>query len=847
MHLGNDFRYAFRQLRRSPGFAVTAVLTLALGIGATTAIFSLMYAALFKPLEVQQPQQLFKVGQKITCCVKRGVQEDWNLFSWDIYESLRDQTPALHGQLAAFDSNVTSLLMRRAGEGSAAVPIFGKLVSGNYFSVLGVPLAEGRGLTPADDQPGAPPAAVISQRMWDRRFGRDAHVVGSTLLLNGTAVNVVGVAGPGFFGETVTDDIPELWLPIRQQSNILRDAPPLHQPNRYWLDMIARVPPGTNPQQLESQLSTGLRQWLQAHASTLLEDDRQAISRQHTSLASAAAGVNIVALYYKKPLEMLMGAAGFLMLIVCANVANLLLVRALAQTQQTSVRMALGASREQLLQQALISSLVLALLGCIGAVGIAYLLANSFVSVAFPIVTSRPINTSISVPMLAFAMGLAAVTSVVFGVGPAWVSTRNNLASVLRAASRTTRSSGTGPQRALVIAQAALSVVLLCSAGLLMRSLNNLRNQDLGFRTQDRYVITIDPQLAGYGPAQTDALNRKIEERMLAIPGAQRVGLAIYAPMSGDYRAATVYFPGQADPQPNNAWAEPEWNRVSPEWFNAIGTRLREGRFFTDADDKNQRHVAIVNEAFVKRYLQRDAIGQHFGLEPGLRDQFEIIGVAHDTKYGFPDQPTRPMFFLPFRQTFQTVRDDETLWESGTHYANNVVLELHGSDQPRAEAAMRQAMRDVDANLPVSAFYTFENLASYGFIQSKLLSRLSALFAGVALLLAAIGIYGVTAYSVERRTGEIGIRMALGASRLRILREVVQQSLVFCLIGLVVGVPLSYVAGRLLAARLFGVGSFDFVSVTIAVVLMTLSAALAALLPARRAASIEPMRALRTE
>ncbi len=847
MLLGNDFRYAFRQLRRSPGFALTAVLTLALGIGATTAIFSLMYAALFKPLEVQQPQQLYKVGQRITCCVKRELQGDWNLFSWDTYETLRDHTPALHGQLAAFDAGQASLLMRRAGDAAAAVPLNGKRVSGNYFAVLGVPLTLGRGLTPADDQPGAPPVVVISQRMWDRRFGRDPHVLGSTLLLNGTAATVVGVTAPGFFGETVNDEVPEVWFCMRQQTNFLHDAPSLDQPNRYWLDLIARVPPGTDQRQLEAQLTTGLRQWLHAHASMLLPGERDAIDRQHTSLGSAEAGINIVAIYYRKPLELLMGAAAFLMLIVCANVANLLLVRALAQTQQTSVRMALGASREQLLQQALISSLVLALVGCVAAIGLSYLLSNSIVALAFPGSGYRPVDAGLSLPMLAFAIGLAAVTSVVFGVGPAWVSTRNNLASVLRAGSRTTRSSGTGPQRALVVAQAALSVVLLCSAGLLMRSLSNLQNQDLGFHTQDRYVITIDPQLAGYTSPQTDALNRKIEERMLAIPGAQSVGLAIYAPMSGDYRSATAYFPGKADPPPNSAWAQPDWNRVSPEWFTAIGTRLREGRFFTEADDNKSRHVAVVSEAFVKRYLKGDALGQHFGLEPGLRDQFEIVGVTRDTKYSFPEQPATPMFFLPFRQTMQTVRPDEADWESGTHYANNVVLELHGSDGPRAEAAMRQAMRDVDANLPITAFYTFPELANYGFIRNKLLSRLSALFAGVALLLAAIGIYGVTAYSVERRTGEIGIRMALGASRLRILREVLLQSLTFCLFGLAVGVPLSYVAGKLLSARLFGVSAFDIVSVTVAVVLMTLSAAAAALLPARRAASIEPMQALRTD
>jgi predicted permease len=542
-----------------------------------------------------------------------------------------------------------------------------------------------------------------------------------------------------------------------------------------------------------------------------------------------------------------MGAAAFVMLIVCANVANLLLVRAIAHTQQTSVRMALGASREQLLQQAMVSSMVLAILGCIASIGVAYVLSSSVLALAFRGVDFLPVSAKPSTAMLGFAFATAMVTSLLFGVGPAWVSTRNNLANVLRAASRTTRSSGSASQRALVITQAALSVVLLCAAGLLTRSLSNLQHQDFGFQTRDRYVITIDPSLAGYRSTQTDELNRKIEERMLAIPGAERVGLAIYAPMSGENRTETVYLPGQPNPAPDSTWAEATWNRVTPNYFNTIGARLREGRMFNDADDNTSRKVAIVSECFVKRYLKGDALGQHFGIEPEQRSAFEIVGVMRDTKYRFPEMPTPPMFFLPFRQTSPVFRQSRAGHEAESHFAGNVVLELRGGDRASVEAAMRKAMRDVDANLPITAYYTFAELESYGFIQSELLSRLCALFALIALVLAAIGIYGVTAYSVQRRTGEIGIRMALGASRGRILGEVLLQSLASCGIGLVVGIPLSYLAGRLIAQKLFGVGSFDLPVVTLAVSLLALSAALAALLPARRAASIEPMKALRSE
>jgi predicted permease len=769
------------------------------------------------------------------------------MFSNELYETLRDHTQGFQGTLAAFQSGQTPLLVHRQGDPQAAMALLGKLVSGNYFSVLGAPVVMGRGLTPADDREGAPPVTVLSDRMWQRRFGRDPHIVGETLMMNGTAATIVGVTAPEFVGETINADMPELWIPLRQEANFVHEGAMGSRPDRYWLDLIGRIAPGANSAQIDAQLNTELRQWLQSRSAEMQPDERAAIDRQHTEIASAAPGINIVGLYYSQSLKLLMAAAAFVMLIVCANVANLLLVRALAHSQQTSVRMALGASRRQLLQQAIVSSVVLALLGCVGAIGMAYVLSSSVLALAFRGVDYVPITARPSPAMLGFAFVTAIVTAILFGVGPAWLSMRNNLASVLRAASRTTRSGGMASQRALVILQAALSVVLLCAAGLLMRSLNKVQQQDFGFQTRDRYVISIDPALAGYRSAQTNELYQRMKERLLAIPGAERVGIVTYAPMSGDSRATFTYFPGQPNPSIDSEWGEAAWNRVNPEYFDSIGAKLRQGRVFTDADDNQSRKVAVVSEGFARRYLKGDALGKHFGIDPELRSQFEIVGVVRDIKYRFPDQPTPPLYFLPFRQTTQVFNPARRGWEAQSHFAGNVILKLHGSDRPAAEAAIRKAMRDVDANLPITAYYTFKELESYGFIESELMSRLCALFASIALVLAAIGIYGVTSYSVERRTGEIGIRMALGASRARILREVLMQSLMSCGIGLMVGIPLAYLAGRLLSDRLYGVGSFDLPVVVVAVLLLSLSAAAAALVPARRAASIEPMQALRSE
>jgi predicted permease len=847
MHLASDIRYAFRQMHRSPGFAITAVLTLAVGIGATTAIFSLIYITMLKPLPVKQPAELYKVGHDTTCCVASELPGDWSMFSNDLYQTLRDHTQGFQGTLAAFQAGETPLLVHREHDPQASMALLGRMVSGNYFSVLGAPVAMGRGLTPADDQVGAPPVTVISDRMWQRRFGGDPHIVGETLMTNGTAVMIVGVTAPGFVGETINADMPELWVPLRQEANFVHEGALGSHPDRYWLDMIGRIAPDAVPAKINAQLNTELRQWLQSRRAEMQPDERAQIDRQHTEIASAEPGINIVGLFYDQPLKLLMVAAAFVMLIVCANVANLLLVKSLAQSQQTSVRMALGASRQQLLQQAMVSSIVLALLGCIGAIAVAYVLSSSVVALAFQGVDYVPISARPSPAMLGFAFITAMATAILFGVGPAWISTRNNLAGVLRASSRTTRSSGTSSQRALVILQAALSVVLLCAAGLLTRSLTKMQHQDFGFQTKNRYIIGIDPALAGYRSAQTDELYQRTEERLMAISGAERIGIATYAPMSGDSRATYTYFPGQPNPSIDSEWGMAAWNRVNPDYFASIGAKVREGRVFTNGDDNQSRKVAVVSEGFVRRYLKGDALGQHFGLEPELRSQFEIVGVVRDIKYRFPDQPAPPLYFLPFRQTTQVFQPSRVGWEAESHFAGNIILQLRGSDRPRAEAAIRKAIRDVDANLPITSYYTFKELEGIGFIQSELMSRLCALFACIALVLAAIGIYGVTAYSVERRTGEIGIRMALGASRARILREVLVQSLLSCGIGLLLGIPLAYVAGRLLSGQLFGVGSFDLPVVAIAVLLLSLSAAVAALLPARRAASIEPMQALRSE
>jgi predicted permease len=449
--------------------------------------------------------------------------------------------------------------------------------------------------------------------------------------------------------------------------------------------------------------------------------------------------------------------------------------------------------------------------------------------------------------VLGFAMLAALITAVLCAAIPAWISTKTDPASAIRSTSRTMKDSSSAPQRVLVVTQAALSVVLLCSAGLLLRSLSNLRTQDFGFQTKDRYIVGIDPFLAGYKPEQTDDLYRKLHTSLMRIPGTKKVAFALYTPLSHDNWSGGVFIPGQPDPKPDSDWYEGSYIRISPEYFDAIGAKLHAGRFFSDGDDNHGRKVAIVNQVFADRYFHGKAIGQHFGTERELQSQFEIVGIVENTKHNDPNVPPPPMFFLPFAQTTEVFRPENKPFEPLGHYAGQVVLLTANSTPASVEAATRRAFAEVNPLLTPQYFRTFAAQLATNFNEDELLARLTSLFGLVALILASIGLYGVTSYSVERRTGEIGVRMALGADRRSILRDVLKRALAHCGIGLAIGVPLAYAAGRVMAQHLFGVGAFDLPVGILTLLMLSIAAAVAAFVPARRAASIEPMVALRSE
>jgi predicted permease len=847
MNFANDIRHALRQLRQNPGFTITAVLTLALGIGAITAIFSLIYNVMLKPLPVKNPGELYKLGSDNLCCNFGMLQNNWGIFSYDQYRYFKEHTGGF-ASLAAAQAGQSAFSMRKAGDAHPAESTQARFVSGNYFTTVRAPLLLGRPITPADDIESAPTVAVLSYRMWQRRFGLDPAIVGSTLLLNDRAATVVGITDASFFGEMLGADPPEFWLPLGQEPKLSIDTPRLNRPAVAWLNILGRTLPGAEPRQIESQLNVELRQWLRSRDPDLRPQDRAQIDQQRTALVSAKTGVNNVSRDYGRALELLMAAAAFVLLIVCANVANLLLVRAVAQRQQTAVRIALGASRRQLIRQALVTSVTLAVLGGVAATGVAFAIAKSVMALAFRGSKYVPLEVAPSWPVLAFALGVSLLTGVIFGVAPAWLATHADPAEALRGSGRTTRDSSSAPQRALVILQSAMSVVLLCAAGLLLRSLANLHHQDFGFKTEGRYILVLDPELAGYKPDQMDDLDRKLQARLMQIPGARQAALSLYTPMIGNNWSQFVAIPGQPSASTSNRWYDASWVRVTPDYFDAIGAKLRQGRVFTPGDNEHTRLVAVVNEAFANRFFKgRDAIGQHFGFEPELASQFEIVGVVENTKYDEPEKPAPPMYFLPFAQRFQVHQKDYARFEPTSRYARNVTLHVEGGSASAIEAAARKAFAEVDPNLPVDSFTAFEDQVGTNFNQQELLARLTTLFGITALVLASIGLYGVTAYSVQRRAGEIGVRMALGADRSRILRDVLTRALQQCGLGLLIGIPLAYGAGRALSTHLYGVTAFDPAIVLLSVAVLGGSAAVAAMIPARRAASIEPMQALRSE
>lgn len=845
--LWKDVHYGMRQLLRSPGFAFVAILTLALGIGANTAIFTLVHGIILKELPIPDAKGLYRVGEgENYCCLWGGLQDSWGTFDYPFYVHLRDTDPSFE-QLAAFSGNTPSFSLRRAGSSEPAQSINGEYVSGNYFSTLGVRARIGRLLHPADDMPASPPVAVIGYRLWQRYFRGEPGVVGSSVVIRGRPFVVAGVAPEDFAGARLGSEPPELWIPLNQSPSF--DLPgqksTLYSSGMAWLYVLGRLrTPAAPPERVQSQLTISLQQWLRAEGRQ--DDERHKISEQRIQLSSAATGISTLRSNSTWGLQLLLAASGLVLLIACANIANLLLARSTTRRQQTALRLSLGAGRLRLIRAALTESVLLSVIGGAAGLLVAYAGTALILQLAFRGASYVPVEAAPSAPVFAFTFLLSIITGILFGVTPAWIGTKAQPAGALRSSSRSVTGGASMPQRMLVVVQAALSVVLLAVAGLVIQSLHNLEVENLGFETQGRLFANVSFGAAGYEHARLPAIYEEVENRLEAIPGVHSASLSSHSPQNLCCINLNIAISGRSDPWIGEV--NVLLDRVSPRYFETLGTRIVRGRAISPRDTQNSPHVAVVDEAFASRFFPgKEVLGQHFGLSlPGHENDFEIIGVVGDTKYRNPAVTQSPMFFLPFTQTTDYEPAGYRNLETRTLYAQSIQVHVIGAPEGYTHL-LRKALSSIDPNILVVKIASYREQVAVQYNQERLIARLTSLFSVLALLLASVGLYGVSAYTVATRSGEIGIRMALGASRGHVVNMVLRGTLLQVFAGLCIGVPSAILCGRYLASQLYGVGRFDPLVLCGAALLLLGCAFFAGLLPARRASSIRPSDALRLE
>jgi predicted permease len=833
--LRQDLRFAFRTLAASPGFTAVAALTLALGIGANTAIFTLMDQVMFRLLPVKEPERLVVLdGPGPFNGSTHSHSQTLTELSHPMFVGLRDKSDAFRGVLAQYTTAV------HLTEGGHTERADGVLVSGTYFDVLGLAAAAGRLLTPDDDRtPGAHPVLVLSHGYWTRRFAADPSVVGRTVQVNGHPMTVVGVGPEGFHGIAVGES-NDVFVPLMMQPQVIPTwvRPGPNNWRVRWLTVLARLRDGVTREQaaasanvLYSQL---LREDLQTVEGTRSERYRSAFLAKKLLLHPGGRGASELRDESKKPLMVLMAMVGLVLLIACANVANLLLARASSRQREMAVRLALGASRWRIVRQLLVECVVLAAAG--GALGIAVatwtggLLVRALPFEAAP----RVLSAEPDLRVAAFALLLSALTALAFGLAPALQATRLDLAPTLKNEA-TSVMGGSAPfrfRKGLVVAQVALSLLLLIGAGLFTRSLMNLRQLDPGFQPEQLLTFTVDPSLNGYPVDRRIEVHERIRDELAAEPGVRAVSLADTPLMTDSNSSSTVKVEGYEAKEGENM--NPNFNSVGPDFFRTMGISLVAGRDFTDADVAGAPKVAVVNETFARYFFgDQDALGRRFGYgRDNDKPNIEIVGVVKDGKAANLREQKIRFAYVPYRQQPEIVG-------SMTFYARTAL------DPGALAGPVRAAVARVDATLPVTGMKTMQTQIGESLFAERLVAALSACFGLLATLLAALGLYGVMSYAVSLRTREIGIRVALGADRRTVLGMVLREVAVLAAIGVAVGLPSGYGLGRLVESQLFGLSARDPLTFALATVTLIVTAMLAGYLPAARATRVHPMVALR--
>ena len=829
----HDFRFALRLWRHRPGFTAVALLSLALGIGANTSIFSVMDALMLRLLPVSQPERLVIFGQGRMIGMNAGFpNRAEELYSIPFHEIVRQNNQVLT-DVAAVESMPADVHARFAGPNTELEPVHIRLVSGNYFTLLGVGPAAGRMLSDTDDgKPGANPVAVMSYRFWQRRFSRQSGVIGRTLTVNGAAFTVIGVAARDFSG-TAVDESPDFWIPLSMQAQVQPWLGHARDPLVQTLWLMGRLKPGLTMAQAQANLNLVYQQWMRQIAGA--SPSEQQVTDMKTArieLHSAATGTSSLRRQFSEPLKILMVLVGVVLLIACVNIANLLLAQASGREREIAVRLALGAERSRLMGQFLSESLLLALLG--GALGV--LIAWWGGQLLLALVQSGPdplpIQVGPNVRVLLFTLGLSLATGVLFGLAPALRMTRLDVAPSLKEGKGTARSqSHSRLGQALVAGQVALALFLMIGAGLFVRTLEKLQHTSTGFDGARVVLLHLDTDATSFqGPALA-GLHRRLEEHLRSLPNVQAVSFSMVNFNEGRW-FTRLWRPGV--PHTETTGTSSDGNRVGPGYFQALGMPVIVGRGFGPQDKPESPGVVVVNETLARAmYPGVSPIGRHLALDGEPKKDFEIVGVVKDAKYlSLREQPS-PMFFLDLDQ-----RETDDI--------NDLVVRVQGRPQALM-SQIRAAIRGVDPNLAVWDFMTLGEAVDRSLGEEKLLAKLASFFGGLALLLASIGLYGVMAYSVARRTNEIGIRMALGAQPGSVLAMVLRESVIVVGLGLLVGIPAALACGRLVQSRLYGLAPDDPLTIAGAAALLLAVALVASFLPARRAALLDPLAALREE
>jgi len=850
--LWQDLRYAARMLRNHYGFTAIAVLSLALGIGANTALFSVVDVVLLKKLPVNKPEQLvmFK-SLTVPNFNFGGFNGNTNpdptsgmtaatSFPYQTFARLREQKGLLSEIFAFAGVGVNVNVDGQADVARAQV------VSGNYYAGLGVQPFLGRTITDSDDRAAATPVMVISERYWQRRFNRNPAVLGKQIKLNNVSFTVVGVTPPEFTGTGQVGSSPDVSVPLALEPQLSTDRSRMRGAGQWWLRLMGRLQPGATAEQARASLEVVFQQSVLEHRAARVPAPGQPPlpplePKDYPRLAvdSGSQGEMDVRRRFAPQLYLLLGVVALVLLIACANVANLVLARASSRQKEIAVRLAMGSGRGRLIRLLLTESVLLYVLG--GGLGIIF---ASWIKDVFLTVGNwggegmNALNPRLDLRVLAFTIALSLVTGVLFGLAPAWRATRIDLTPSLKDTGRS--SSGASRSllsKSLVVAQVAMSLLLLISAGLFLRTLHNLQTVEVGFNSENLLLFSIDPNLLGYKDAALANLYRQMFDRIEAVPGVKAVTFSRNALLSGSTSGRQVYLAGDAssaDGSPRQG-GEVRLHHVRENYFATMEIPVLFGRGLTPQDDERAPKVVVVNQTFARLIFSgENPIGKRFGFNADKPTEIEIVGVVRDAKYGNLREESPATFYVPWLQELSRV--------------GAVSFEVRTASDPVVfVTAIRQAVREVDPNLPLAGVKTQVEVANESLRIERLFARLLSLFGLVALLLAAIGLYGVMAYAVTQRTKEIGIRMALGAQRHNVMKLVLCQGMILTLIGVVFGAGSAIGLTRLMKSLLFGVSATDPVTFIAIALLLVVVALLAAYVPARRAMKVDPLVALRYE